>query len=297
MTPQDSSEPWGFFCWTDRWRSERCEQSDWPAVQAIYEQGIATRQATFETEAPAWETWDAGHLADAAARRRAGRRGRRLGGALARLAPRLLRGRRRGQRLRRRERARAGARPRAPRASCAQTPTPPASGRSRRRSSRRTSPASRCTGAAASASSAPASGSRSSTGVWRDTVLLERRSAMSWVKVEAVVIRERIETVIDAVEDAGRPRRRDRDRGGRPRPPARDHARVPRPRLRVAVPAEGAAGLRRRRREGGRRSSSAIADAARSGNESGDGIVWTTPVENVTHNRTGSALEEVEVGA
>jgi L-amino acid N-acyltransferase YncA len=36
---------------------------DWPAVQAIYEQGIATRQATFETEAPSWEEWDAGHLA------------------------------------------------------------------------------------------------------------------------------------------------------------------------------------------------------------------------------------------
>ena len=38
----------------------------------------------------------------------------------------------------------------------------------------------------------------------------------------------------------------------------------------------------------------AIADAARSGNESGDGIVWTTPVGDVTHNRTGLRLEEVE---
>ena len=38
----------------------------------------------------------------------------------------------------------------------------------------------------------------------------------------------------------------------------------------------------------------AIADSARSGNESGDGIVWTTPVANVTHNRTGLRLEEVE---
>ena len=37
---------------------------DWPAVRAIYEQGIATRQATFETEAPEWAAWDAGHLAD-----------------------------------------------------------------------------------------------------------------------------------------------------------------------------------------------------------------------------------------
>jgi nitrogen regulatory protein PII len=40
----------------------------------------------------------------------------------------------------------------------------------------------------------------------------------------------------------------------------------------------------------------AIVDAARSGNESGDGIVWATPVGNVTHNRTGRSLEEVEVG-
>ena len=39
----------------------------------------------------------------------------------------------------------------------------------------------------------------------------------------------------------------------------------------------------------------AIVDAARSGNESGDGLVWTTPVENVMHNRTGEALEEVDV--
>jgi phosphinothricin acetyltransferase len=37
---------------------------DWPAVQAIYEQGIATRQATFETESPPWQVWDTGHLAE-----------------------------------------------------------------------------------------------------------------------------------------------------------------------------------------------------------------------------------------
>ena len=40
---------------------------------------------------------------------------------------------------------------------------------------------------------------------------------------------------------------------------------------------------------------STIADAARSGNESGDGLVWTSPIEGVTHNRTGMPLEEVEV--
>jgi L-amino acid N-acyltransferase YncA len=40
------------------------EPSDWPAVREIYEQGLATRQATFETEAPSWEEWDAAHLAE-----------------------------------------------------------------------------------------------------------------------------------------------------------------------------------------------------------------------------------------
>lgn len=34
----------------------------WPDVEVIYRQGIATGQATFETEAPSWEQWDARHL-------------------------------------------------------------------------------------------------------------------------------------------------------------------------------------------------------------------------------------------
>jgi nitrogen regulatory protein P-II 1 len=42
---------------------------------------------------------------------------------------------------------------------------------------------------------------------------------------------------------------------------------------------------------------SAVVDAARSGSESGDGIVWTSPVANATHNRTGRNLEEVDAGA
>jgi nitrogen regulatory protein P-II 1 len=33
-----------------------------------------------------------------------------------------------------------------------------------------------------------------------------------------------------------------------------------------------------------------IVDAARTGHESGDGIVWTTPVFGVRHNRTGEAV-------
>ncbi|GAB2798111.1 phosphinothricin acetyltransferase [Hymenobacter luteus] len=35
----------------------------WPAVKAIYEQGIATGNATFQTDAPTWGEWDRGHLA------------------------------------------------------------------------------------------------------------------------------------------------------------------------------------------------------------------------------------------
>lgn len=34
----------------------------WPAVKAIYEAGMATGNATFETQAPAWEAWDKAHL-------------------------------------------------------------------------------------------------------------------------------------------------------------------------------------------------------------------------------------------
>jgi phosphinothricin acetyltransferase len=36
---------------------------DWPAVRRIYEEGIATGDATFETSAPSWEKWDSQHLA------------------------------------------------------------------------------------------------------------------------------------------------------------------------------------------------------------------------------------------
>jgi phosphinothricin acetyltransferase len=37
--------------------------ADWPAVASIYAAGIATGDATFETEVPSWQRWDAGHLA------------------------------------------------------------------------------------------------------------------------------------------------------------------------------------------------------------------------------------------
>lgn len=37
---------------------------DWDRVRAIYEEGIATSNATFETEAPPWSAWDGSHLPD-----------------------------------------------------------------------------------------------------------------------------------------------------------------------------------------------------------------------------------------
>jgi phosphinothricin acetyltransferase len=35
---------------------------DWDAVRAIYREGIATGNSTFEQSAPDWQTWDHGHL-------------------------------------------------------------------------------------------------------------------------------------------------------------------------------------------------------------------------------------------
>lgn len=35
---------------------------DWDAVRAIYLEGIATGNSTFEQTAPNWQTWDQGHL-------------------------------------------------------------------------------------------------------------------------------------------------------------------------------------------------------------------------------------------
>jgi nitrogen regulatory protein P-II 1 len=115
------------------------------------------------------------------------------------------------------------------------------------------------------------------------------------IKVEAVVVRDRIETVIDAVEEEtghvgvtvieavghGRQRGITHEYRGR----IFESRFLPKALLVLVVEDDRADAV-----------VSAIADAARTGNESGDGIVWTTPVQNVTHNRTGLSLEEVEVG-
>jgi phosphinothricin acetyltransferase len=43
---------------------EAMQPEDWETVRAIYDEGIATKNATFETAAPEWEKWDAAHLKD-----------------------------------------------------------------------------------------------------------------------------------------------------------------------------------------------------------------------------------------
>lgn len=39
-------------------------RDDWKAVEVIYAEGIATRQATFETRTPTWDEFDRGRLRD-----------------------------------------------------------------------------------------------------------------------------------------------------------------------------------------------------------------------------------------
>jgi phosphinothricin acetyltransferase len=43
-------------------RIRELEENDWPVVAAIFEEGIATGLATFETAAPAWPAWDDTYL-------------------------------------------------------------------------------------------------------------------------------------------------------------------------------------------------------------------------------------------
>src|SRR5262245_62114988 len=41
---------------------EPMRDDDWPEVRAIYREGIASGNATFEVEAPEGDAWDRGHL-------------------------------------------------------------------------------------------------------------------------------------------------------------------------------------------------------------------------------------------
>jgi nitrogen regulatory protein P-II 1 len=115
-------------------------------------------------------------------------------------------------------------------------------------------------------------------------------------KVEAVVLRERVETVIDAVEEQtghvgvtvveavghGRERGITHEYRGR----VFESRFLPKALLTFVVADELVTSV-----------VATIADAARSGNDCGDGLVWSTPVENVLHNRTGLPLRHVEEAA
>jgi nitrogen regulatory protein P-II 1 len=106
------------------------------------------------------------------------------------------------------------------------------------------------------------------------------------VKVEAVVVRERVETVIDAVEEEtghvgvtvveaighGRERGVTHEYRGR----TFESRFLPKALLTFVVD-DGIA----------QEVVAAIADAARIGHLSGDGLCWTSPVVNVVHHRTG----------
>ena len=109
-------------------------------------------------------------------------------------------------------------------------------------------------------------------------------------KVEAVVLRERVEIVIDAVEEQtghvgvtvveavghGRERGITHEYRGR----VFESRFLPKALLTFIVADALAADV-----------AATIADAARSGNESGDGLVWATPADHVIHHRTGRPLE------
>ncbi len=41
---------------------DELRSGDWAAVAEIYRLGIETENATFETEVPSWDAWDAAHL-------------------------------------------------------------------------------------------------------------------------------------------------------------------------------------------------------------------------------------------
>src|SRR5437588_10158284 len=104
------------------------------------------------------------------------------------------------------------------------------------------------------------------------------------IKVEAVIIRERVETVIDAVEEEtghvgvtvieaighGRQRGVTHEYRGR----VFESRSLPKALLTFVVDEDLAPAV-----------VDAIADSARSGNDSGDGLVCTSRVDNVQHHR------------
>jgi len=113
------------------------------------------------------------------------------------------------------------------------------------------------------------------------------------IKIEAVVVRDRVEPVMDAVtERTGHVGVTVLEAVGHGRQPGITHeyrGRVfesrflPKALLVFVVEDEVADAV-----------VEAIVETARTGHASGDGIVWTTPAWNVMHSRTGLPLEAVE---
>lgn len=113
------------------------------------------------------------------------------------------------------------------------------------------------------------------------------------MKVEAVVVRDRVETVMEAVEAEtghvgvtvveavghGREKGITHEYRGR----VFESRFLPKALLTFVVRDEIADGVL-----------GAVVDAARTGHPNGDGICWMSQVTGVTHNRTGLGLEEVE---
>jgi nitrogen regulatory protein P-II 1 len=123
--------------------------------------------------------------------------------------------------------------------------------------------------------------------------LLVRERGNAVTKIEAVVVRDRVETVMEAVEEEtghvgvtiveavghGREKGITHEYRGR----VFESRFLPKAHMTFIVRDELVDSVM-----------SAIVDAARTGHINGDGICWSSPVFNVTHNRTGLALEEVE---
>ncbi len=113
------------------------------------------------------------------------------------------------------------------------------------------------------------------------------------MKVEAVVVRDRVETVMEAVEEHtghvgvtvieavghGREKGITHEYRGR----VFESRFLPKAHMTFVVRDEIADAVIH-----------AVVDAARTGHAAGDGICWVSPVHTVTHNRTGLRLEEVE---
>ena len=113
------------------------------------------------------------------------------------------------------------------------------------------------------------------------------------MKIEAVVVRDRVETVMEAVEAAtghvgvtvieavghGREKGITHEYRGR----VFESRFLPKALMTFVVPDEIV-----------EPAIAAIVDAARTGAGAGDGICWASPISNAIHNRTGARLEEVE---